>query len=114
MTSSTIHTATVGISTVVTFKESLTYKTCEELENIFKQLTKQNKNKVVLDFRGVSFLDSQALELLLTIHDSLVNLGGILKMFGLNGTCRDILITTRLINLFHVYKDMQEALRGEA
>jgi hypothetical protein len=59
-------------------------------------------------------MDSQALELLLTMHESLMNSGGILKIFGLNGVCRDILVTTRLINLLNIYWEMQEALRGES
>jgi anti-anti-sigma factor len=104
----------VGFNTVLTIKEALTYKTCDELEKVFNQLTKVNRNRIVIDFRAVPFLDSEALELLLTMHESLVSSCGILKLFGLNGTCRDILITTRLVTLFHVYGDMPEALRGEA
>jgi anti-anti-sigma factor len=114
MTSSKIQTTTVGNNTVVAIKESLTFKTCEELESTFTQLIRQNKTRIVLDFGGVPFLDSQALELLYTMHESLMNSGGVLKIVSLNGVCRDILVTTRLINLFNVYWDMQEALRGEA
>jgi anti-anti-sigma factor len=114
MTSPKIQTTTVGINSVVTIKESLTFKACEELETTFNQLIRQNKNRIVLDFGDVNFIDSQALELLLTMHESLMNSGGILKIFGLNGVCRDILVTTRLINLLNIYWDMQEALRGES
>jgi anti-anti-sigma factor len=114
MTSPKIQTTTVGINAVVTIKESLTFKTCEELETTFNQLIRQNKNRIVLDLGAVSVMDSQALELLLTMHESLMNSGGILKIFGLNGVCRDILVTTRLINLLNIYWDMQEALRGES
>lgn len=113
MTSSKIQTATVGINTVVTIKESLIHKSCGELEKVCDQLARENKNRIVLDFRAVPFLDSQALELLCTLHESLGNSGGVLKIFGLNGTCRDILVATRLINLFHIYGDMSEALRGD-
>jgi anti-anti-sigma factor len=114
MTSPKIQTATVGINVVVTIKESLTFKTCEELETMFNQLIRQNKNRIVLDFGEVNFMDSQALELLLTMHESLMNSGGILKIFGLNGVCRDILVTTRLINLLNISWEMQEALREES
>ena len=114
MTSSKIHTTMVGFNTVLTIKEALIYKMCDELEKVFDQLTKESRNRIVIDFRAVPFMDSEALELLLTMHESLVSSGGILKLFGLNGTCRDILVTTRLVNVFHVYGDMPEALRGEA
>jgi len=108
-----INTATVGINTVVTIKESLIYKSCEDLEKVYNQLCREGKNRIVLDFRAVPFLDSQALELLCAMHESLGNSGGILRIFGLNATCRDILAATRLINLFHVYGEMSEALRGD-
>jgi anti-anti-sigma factor len=114
MNGSRISTGTVGHNTVLTVKEALTYKNCDELENLFNQLTKENKNRIVIDFRAIPFMDSQALELLVTMHDSLACSGGMLKVFGLNATCRDILIATRLINLFRVYTEMHEALRGEA
>lgn len=114
MTSSKIHTAIVGISTVVTIKESLTHQTCEELGKTFSHIINKSRNRIVLDFKSVSFLDSHGLELLLTMHDSLVSSGGSLKIFGLNGVCRDILIATRLINTLNVCGDLQEALRGEA
>jgi anti-anti-sigma factor len=114
MTSSKIHTATVGINTVVTIKESLIYKSCGELEKVYNQLYREGKNRIVLDYRAVPFLDSQALELLYAIHEALGHSGGILRIFGLNATCRDIFAATRLINIFHVYGDMSEALRGDA
>jgi anti-anti-sigma factor len=114
MTSTKFQTATVGMNTLVTIRESLTFKTCEELETTFNQLIRQNKNKIVLDFGAVPVMDSKALEMLLTMHESLINSGGILKIFGLNGVCRDIMVTTRLINLFNIYWDLKEALRGES
>ena len=112
--SAKIHTATVGINTVVIVKESLTYKSCDELAKIYNQLFREGRDRIVLDFRAVPFLDSQALELLYSMHEALGHSGGILKIFGLNATCRDILAATRLINVFHVYGEMAEALRGDA
>ncbi len=110
--SSKIHVGTVGVNTVLTIKESLTFQTCEELQKVFNQVFNRSRNRIVLDVKAVQYMDSQALELLLTMHDSLTNSGGILKIAGLTGTCRDILVATRLINLFHVYGDLPEALRG--
>jgi anti-anti-sigma factor len=69
---------------------------------------------MVLDFKAVSFIDSQGLELLLAIHDVVVGSGGVVKIVGLNAVCRDILVATRMINLFQVYGELPEALRGDA
>jgi anti-anti-sigma factor len=114
MASAQFHVATVGVNTVVAIKDSLTHLACEDLQKIFNEVVSKARNKVVLDFKAVSSIDSQGLELLLAMHETLANSGGVLKMACLNAACRDILVVTRLINLFHVYADLPEALRGEA
>ncbi|MBI4633025.1 MAG: STAS domain-containing protein [Deltaproteobacteria bacterium] len=108
-----IDTLSIGSSIVLTLKESLTYKNCEELEKLFGSLTGDNKNRIIVDMQAVTFLDSKALELLLSMNDTLSGLGGSLRLFGLNSVCRDTFIATRLINVFHIYSDMQHALRRE-
>jgi len=100
-----------GAMTVLAPKESLTYQNCEELEAAFNECFNQYKNKIILDCKGISFIDSEGLELLVRIDEKLRRGGGILKILGLNAVCRDIFIATRLINIFHVYKDIYEAIR---
>lgn len=102
----------VGIRDVLTLKESLTYQNCEELEVLLKGLINQNTTEIILDCKSVSFLDSMALELLIRIHDDLRSRGAVLKIISLNSVCQDILLTTRLINIFNVYKDMHEAIKS--
>jgi anti-anti-sigma factor len=106
-----IETVKVGASTVVTPKESLTYKNCEDFQNAVSALIGQHQSTIVIDGRAVAFLDSKALETLLYHHDRLKEQGGMLKIAGLNAVCRDILTATRFINTFHVYQDIQEAIR---
>ncbi len=104
--------AEAGTRTVLTPKESLTYKNCEKVHANFTEFINQNKTEVILDCKAISFMDSQALELLLQMDDELKKRGGILKLARLNAVCRDILISTRLLNTLHAYKDMNEAIRG--
>ena len=114
MASPHIHLAQVGVNTVVTIKQSLIGQMSEELQATFDQIASKNRGRVVLDFKAVSFIDSQGLELLLAIHDAVVGSGGVVKIVGLNAVCRDILVSTRMINLFQVYGELPEALRGDA
>jgi len=101
----------VGGRTVLTPKESLTYQNCQEVEDSFNECIKQNKNVIILDCQALSFFDSEALELLVKMHDELKKRGGSVKLIGLNAVCRDILLATRLINVLHVYKDIHEAMK---
>ncbi len=104
--------AEAGTRAVLTPKESLTNKNCEKVHASFTEFINQNKTEVILDCKAISFMDSQALELLLQMDDELKKRGGILKLARLNAVCRDILIATRLLNTLHAYKDMNEAIRG--
>ena len=104
--------AGAGARTVLTPKESITYKNCEKLHADFTESINQKKTEVILDCKAVSLMDSQALELFVQMNDELKKRGGILKLVRLNDVCRDILVATRLLNTMHVYKDMNEAVRG--
>ncbi|MBN1615431.1 MAG: STAS domain-containing protein [Deltaproteobacteria bacterium] len=108
---SQIETTKVGASTVVTPRESLTYKNCEEFQNIVSALIGQHQHQIIIDGRAMALMDSKALETLLYLHDRLKERGGVLKIAALNAVCRDILIATRFINTFHIYQDIQEAIR---
>lgn len=108
-----IDTTIIGSNVVLVLKEALTYKNCEDLEKIFNKLISQNKIRIICDMKAVSFLDSMALQLLLTMNDTLKDRGGSLRLFGLNSVCHDTFVATRLINVFQVYLDLQNVLRME-
>ncbi len=57
-------------------------------------------------------MDSEALELLVRMHEELRNRDNILRIIGLNDVCRDIFLATRLIYL-HVYDDIHEAIKSD-
>ena len=101
-----------GSMTVLTPKESFTHQNCKELEGFFNECLNQNKTKVILDCKNVAFVDSAGLELLVRVDETLKQKGGVLKIVGLNDVCRDIFVSTRLINTFHVYEDVHEAIRS--
>lgn len=101
-----------GASTVLTPKESLTHQNCEEIEGVFDEYIDQLKTKIILDCREIAFMDSKGLELLVRVDEKLRKRGGTFKIVGLNSVCRDIFIATRLINMLHVYKDINEAIRS--
>jgi anti-anti-sigma factor len=111
---SKINSTRVGASNVITPGESLTYQNREQLDAILEGLINRNRTRIVLDFKNVFFMDSEALELLIDLHSTLKNRGGILKFVGLSPVCRDILTATRLINVFHIHDDLAEALRSSS
>lgn len=102
----------VGTHTVLTPKESLTFENRKEFDAAIQKMMDETHIFIVLDCKAVAFMDSEALEELVETHDELTAQGGSLKIVGLNTVCRDILIVTRLINVFNIYSDVPEAVRS--
>jgi anti-anti-sigma factor len=110
--SSSVSITRVGNRTVLTPKKSITYENREELHATFEECMKQQRSDIILDCKAISYMDSEALELLVHMHEELRNQGNLLKIIGLNDVCRDIFVATRLIHL-HIYQDMHEAIKSE-
>lgn len=110
--SSEISIVRVGSRTVLAPKKSLTYENREELQATFDECISQQRSDVILDCKAVGYMDSEALELLVRMHEELRSQGNLLKIIGLNDVCRDIFFATRLIHL-HVYEDIHQAIRSE-
>jgi anti-anti-sigma factor len=110
--SSLISVSKIGNRTVLAPKKSLTYENCAEVEATFWECMNQHKADIILDCKSVACVDSEALELLVRMHEHLRDRGNVLKLIGLNDVCRDIFVATRLVHL-HVYEDIHEAIRSE-
>lgn len=112
MTMSTIIMTKVGFSSVLTPKGQLSSNNFDELEAVFNDYISHQKTQIILDCKAVSFIDSKVLELLVKTHEALLIQDRMLKIINLDETCRDILTLTRLIKIFHVYKDINDALKN--
>jgi anti-sigma B factor antagonist len=110
--SSAISIAKVGSRTVLTPKRSITYENREEIQATIEECIQQQRSDIILDCKAVGYMDSEALELLVRMHEELRDQGNRLKIIGLNDVCRDIFVATRLIHL-HVYQDIHEAIKSE-
>jgi len=111
MTPSKIGTARVSSRTILAPKKSLTYQNCEKLEAMIRDGLDQQKTEIILDFKRISFIDSEGLELLLRMHGELKDRGATLKLIGLNAICLDILKATELIKVFRIYEDIHKAIK---
>lgn len=67
---------------------------------------------LVLDMSKVAAVDSAALEALLTLNDLCRQRTRILKLAGLDETCRKILEITRLLDQFDVYDECAQAVKS--
>ncbi|NNG02237.1 MAG: STAS domain-containing protein [Desulfobacteraceae bacterium] len=100
--------------TIITPEKALTHENCEEFERKMESLLRTNKSIVIIDCKKIPFFDSSGLETLVRIHQKLKDMGGTLKIANLDKVCRDILLATRLVNLFYIYEDLHTAVTSRS
>ncbi len=66
-------------------------------------------NRVVLDFGGVTHIDSTGLGVLVGLYASAHKTGGGIKLANLNPRLRDLLGITRLLTIFEVFDSAEDA-----
>lgn len=66
-------------------------------------------NRVVLDFGGITHIDSTGLGVLVGLYASARKAGGGIKLANLNPRLRDLLGITRLLTIFEVFDSAEDA-----
>jgi len=69
-----------------------------------------NSKKVVLDLENVSYIDSGGLGMLVGVYSSARSAGADIKLSGLGQRVRDVLQITKLVTVFEVYENEQQAV----
>jgi len=101
--------------TVVTFIERKILEAAHimELGEELLQLVDKNGNKdLLLDFSGVEFLSSAALNKLIILDKKIRSIAGRLKMCGMMPEIREVFVITRLTQLFDIVDTREKALDG--
>jgi anti-sigma B factor antagonist len=76
-------------------------------ENLKRILT--SSRKVVLNLVGISYIDSGGLGTLVGVYSSARSSGADIKLTGLGQRLRDVLQITKLVTVFEVYDNEQQA-----
>ncbi len=100
--------------TVVELQGELDGDVDEMYQNTISRVVAEGKVGIVLDMRGIGFIDSQGLELLLWTRDYCNLNKRELRLAGLDENCRKILEITRLESEFDLNAELAEAVRSFA
>jgi anti-sigma B factor antagonist len=85
-----------------------------QLQRTITDVIATNKTGIVLDMRGVGFIDSKGLEQLLWARDYCNENKCGIRIAGLDENCSKILEITRLDNVFDSYAELSEAVKSFA
>jgi anti-sigma B factor antagonist len=72
--------------------------------------TLSSSRQIVLNLAGVSYIDSGGLGTLVGVYSSARSAGADIKLTGLGQRIRDVLQITKLVTVFEVYDNEQQAI----
>lgn len=77
-----------------------------------KSLLVEDKKKIVLNMKDVTYIDSAGLGMLVALHVSARGQGAEMHLCNLGEKFHDVLQLTRLLTIFSVYDTEAEAIRA--
>lgn len=66
--------------------------------------------QIVLDLGGVRHVDSRGLGELIECYRAAEGLGGVVKLLGVNRRLSDLLVITKLVNVFECFEAREDAI----
>ncbi|RMG49942.1 MAG: anti-sigma factor antagonist [Acidobacteria bacterium] len=83
-----------------------------QFREAIRQLMEQGRNRLLLNFADVSYVDSSGIGELVSAYTTLNNQGGQLKLLNLPKRIKDLLRITKLLTVFETFDDEAAALRS--
>ena len=81
-----------------------------ELHNILRFLVEKGERRILLNLADVSYIDSSGLGELVAGFTTLQKNGGELKILRLTERVRELMVITKLLTVFDVFDNEQEAI----
>jgi anti-sigma B factor antagonist len=102
-----------GTATIVDVVGDITLYNSPDMRKMLIDLLKtQRKARVIVNMLNVKYIDSAGVASLVEGLKIARDLKSTFALFGLSRTAREVLELTRLIKVFEVYNNEQEALQG--
>jgi anti-sigma B factor antagonist len=82
------------------------------LRDAIRRLAGEGKNKLLLNLRGVSYVDSSGIGELIANYTTVTRQGGQLKLLNLTDRIQNLLVITKLLTVFDAFDNEAEALKS--
>lgn len=99
-----------GGVTVVAIEGQLIVANRQDLKQLLQEALDRGDRKFLLDFSGTAYVDSSGLGALVSISKKVREVGGDLRLSGLNEDLRALFELTKLDTLFTISETTSEAL----
>ena len=101
-----------GQVSVVEVSGKLTSLESGALSNSIAQLLKEGRKQILLNLRGLTYLDSSGIGELVHAYMSVIKRSGEMKVVGLTDKAEEILKITKLYQVFQEFQDETSALQS--
>ncbi|HEX5386068.1 MAG TPA: STAS domain-containing protein [Gemmatimonadales bacterium] len=98
--------------TVIRIEGQLVVSNRQELKDLVNHALDEGARKFLLDFSGAGYIDSSGLGALVSLSKRARELGGELRLSGLNEDLRSLFELTKLDTLFAIADTPDQALAG--
>ena len=102
----------VGQVSVVEVTGKLTSLESGALNNSIAQLLKEGRKQILLNLKGLTYLDSSGIGELVRTYLSVIKRDGEMKVVGLTDKAEEILKITKLYQVFQEFQDERSALQS--
>ena len=102
----------VGQVSVVEVTGKLTSLESGALNNSIAQLLKEGRKQILLNLKGLTYLDSSGIGELVRTYLSVIKLDGEMKVVGLTDKAEEILKITKPYQVFQEFQDERSALQS--
>lgn len=101
-----------GPASLVDVSGSLTSFEAGALRDAISGLISKKRNDIILNLRGLEYLDSSGIGELVRNYLTVIKSGGTMKVVGLSSKIEDILKITQLYKVFPEFPDEESALKS--
>ena len=109
----TLHERWIGDVTILDLDGRITVQDGADIfRDVVRQLVRQDRVKLVLNFHDVSYIDSTALGEIIRAYTSVTRKGGTLKLLNVTQRVHELLVITRLLSVFDLFDAEAEAVKS--
>jgi len=98
--------------TVCRVEGEININTSPELRKAFDSFININAVKILMDFNGVSYIDSSGLATIIELLQRLKKIGGKFRICSMNQKVKNVFEVTKLHKLFEIFDNEEAALKN--
>jgi anti-sigma B factor antagonist len=99
-----------GVDVVSVHGSLLGHESRRRLVDHVRALLMEGQGRIVLDLHDVRYVDSEGLGELIECYSAAQGAGGAVKLLGVTDRLEDLLVITKLLNVFECFDTREEAV----